>query len=42
VLGKDSATPGAGGSLVISQGDCRKAVEELTGGAPDREPACSP
>ena len=47
VLGRDengdiSASPGPGGSIVISQGDCRKAVEALTGGEPDREPACSP
>ena len=33
---------GAGGSLFISQGECRRAVEKLTGGEPDEEPACSP
>jgi LCP family protein required for cell wall assembly len=33
---------GPGSSLVISQGECEEAVEELTGGAPKREPACSP
>jgi hypothetical protein len=33
---------GAGGSLFISQGECREAVEELTGSAPDNEPQCSP
>jgi LCP family protein required for cell wall assembly len=33
---------GPGSSLVISQGECEQAVEELTGGAPDREPTCSP
>jgi LCP family protein required for cell wall assembly len=46
VLGKRgdqvTAQPGPGGSLFISQGDCRRAVEELTGGDPDRDPACSP
>ena len=29
---------GPGGSLFISQGECREAVEELTGSAPDNEP----
>lgn len=33
---------GPAGSLFISQGECRKAVEELTGGDPDEDPACSP
>jgi LCP family protein required for cell wall assembly len=33
---------GPGASLLISQGECNDAVEELTGGAPKREPACSP
>ncbi len=33
---------GPGSSLLISQGECEEAVEELTGGAPKREPACSP
>ncbi len=33
---------GPGGSLFISQGDCRRAVEELTGGEPDDDPECSP
>ena len=33
---------GPGGSLFISQGECREAVEELTGSAPDNEPQCSP
>jgi LCP family protein required for cell wall assembly len=33
---------GPGGSLLISQGECNDAVEELTGGAPKEEPACSP
>jgi hypothetical protein len=46
VLGKSgdqvTAQPGPGGSLFISQGDCRRAVEELTGDEPDEDPACSP
>jgi LCP family protein required for cell wall assembly len=46
VLGKRgdqiTATPGPGGSLFISEGDCRRAVEELTGGDPREDPACSP
>jgi len=46
VLGKRgdtvTAEPGPGGSLFIGQGDCRRAVEELTGGEPDQDPACSP
>ena len=46
VLGKRgdniTATPGPGGSLFIPQGDCRRAVEELTGGDPDQDPVCSP
>lgn len=33
---------GPGSSLLISQGECNEAVEELTGGAPKEEPACSP
>ena len=33
---------GPGGSLFISEGECRRAVEKLTGGSPKREPACSP
>jgi LCP family protein required for cell wall assembly len=33
---------GPGGSLLISHGECNDAVEELTGGAPREEPACSP
>lgn len=33
---------GPGGSLFISQGECRRAVEKLTGSEPEREPACSP
>jgi LCP family protein required for cell wall assembly len=32
---------GPGGSLLISQGECRRAVEELTGSEPD-DAACSP
>jgi hypothetical protein len=47
VLGRDAdgditAQPGPGGSLFISQGDCRRAVEQLTGAEPDRDPECSP
>jgi LCP family protein required for cell wall assembly len=46
VLGRSgdqvTARPGPGGSLFISQGDCRRAVEELTGDEPDEDPACSP
>jgi LCP family protein required for cell wall assembly len=34
--------PGPGGSLFISEGECRDAVEKLLGGSPDRNPACSP
>ena len=37
-----NATSGPGGSIFISQGDCEKAVKELTGGDPPRQPACSP
>ena len=33
---------GPGGSLFISQGECRRSVEKLTGEAPDEEPECSP
>ncbi|HET8975541.1 MAG TPA: LCP family protein [Solirubrobacterales bacterium] len=42
VLGEKNASAGPGGSIFISQGECRRAVEELTGGDPDKEPACSP
>ena len=46
VLGKDgdeiAATAGPGGSIFIGQGECRRAVEELTGAEPDRDPVCSP
>jgi LCP family protein required for cell wall assembly len=47
VLGKQpdgdiTAQPGPGSSLFISQGDCRRAVETLTGGEPDEDPICSP
>jgi LCP family protein required for cell wall assembly len=43
VLGANGgATPGPGGSLVMSQGECRRAVEKLTGSEPPDEPACSP
>ncbi|MDP9190068.1 MAG: LCP family protein [Actinomycetota bacterium] len=38
---KPSGT-GPGGSLFVSQGECRRAVEKLTGGEPDEDPACSP
>jgi len=34
--------PGPGGSLFISEGECNRAVEDLTGGAPKQDPACSP
>jgi LCP family protein required for cell wall assembly len=30
------------GNLIISQGTCERAVEELTGGPPDETPRCSP
>jgi LCP family protein required for cell wall assembly len=33
---------GPGGSLFVSQGECRRAVEKLVGGSPDEEPECSP
>ena len=33
---------GPGGSLFIPEGECREAVEKLTGGEPPDEPACSP
>ena len=33
---------GPSSSLFISQGECRRAVEELTGGEPDQDPVCSP
>jgi LCP family protein required for cell wall assembly len=46
VLGKDgdeiNATAGPGGSIFIGEGECRRAVEELTGSEPDRDPVCSP
>jgi LCP family protein required for cell wall assembly len=42
VLGKGTAVPGPDTSLLIRQSECRRAVEELTGGEPDRDPACSP
>jgi len=46
VLGKRgdqvTATPGPGASLFIPQGECRRAVEVLTGGPPKRQAACSP
>jgi LCP family protein required for cell wall assembly len=43
VLGaRGGVSPGPGGSLVISQGECRRAVEKLTGSEPKNEPACSP
>ena len=35
-------SPGPAGSLVIPQGECERAVKDLTGGEPDRKPACSP
>ena len=37
-----NASTGPGGSIFIGQGECRRAVEELTGGEPIEEPACSP
>ncbi|MGH2957494.1 MAG: LCP family protein [Solirubrobacterales bacterium] len=40
--GDVTASPGPGGSIFISEGECRRAVEELTGGEPDEDPACSP
>ena len=47
VLGREPdgtlhVSPGPAGSLVIPQGECERAVEDLTGGEPDRKPACSP
>jgi LCP family protein required for cell wall assembly len=43
VLGADGvATPVPDGSLVISEGECRRAVEKLTGGEPQDAPQCSP
>lgn len=42
VLGEQNASTGPGGSIFIGQGECRRAVEELTGGEPVEEPACSP
>jgi LCP family protein required for cell wall assembly len=38
----EPSAPGPGGSLFISEGECNRAVETLTGGAPERDPACSP
>ncbi len=38
----EPSAPGPGGSLFISEGECNRAVEALTGGAPERDPACSP
>lgn len=45
--GKDTnvllpSSDGPGGSLIIPQSECRKAVEKLLGGEPPRTPACSP
>jgi LCP family protein required for cell wall assembly len=40
--GDVTASPGPGGSIFISEGECRRAVEELTGGEPEEDPACSP
>ena len=42
VLGEEGATTGPGGSIFVGQGECRRAVEELTGGEPKEDPACSP
>ena len=42
VLGEKNASTGPGGSIFIGQGECRRAVEELTGREPVEEPACSP
>jgi LCP family protein required for cell wall assembly len=42
VLGEENATSGPGGSISVGEGECRRAVEELTGGEPKEEPACSP
>jgi LCP family protein required for cell wall assembly len=47
VLGRDpdgdiNATPGPGGSIFIGEGECRRAVEELTGSDPRQDPTCSP
>jgi LCP family protein required for cell wall assembly len=42
VLGQKNASAGPGGSIFVGQGECRRAVEELTGSEPEREPACSP
>jgi LCP family protein required for cell wall assembly len=47
VLGREPdgtlhVSPGPAGSLVIPQGECERAVEDLTGGEPDRKPECSP
>jgi LCP family protein required for cell wall assembly len=43
VLGsKGGVSAGPGGSLLMSQGECRRAVEKLTGSEPKHDPACSP
>ena len=42
VLGEKTASPGPGGSLFISEGECEEAVNELTGDDPPRDPECSP
>jgi LCP family protein required for cell wall assembly len=43
VLGADGgASPGPAGSLVYSDSTCEEAVQELVGGDPPRDPACSP
>ncbi len=42
VLGRENFTVGPGDSLFIPQGECRRAVEDLTGGPPRESPACSP
>ncbi|MCE3266152.1 MAG: cell envelope-related transcriptional attenuator [Solirubrobacterales bacterium] len=33
---------GPGGSLSVGEGECRRAVEKLTGGEPREDPLCSP
>jgi LCP family protein required for cell wall assembly len=43
VLGSGgNVSPGPGGSLLMGEGECRRAVEKLLGGDPPEEPACSP
>ena len=42
VLGSENPVAGPGGSLIVSQGECRRAVEQLTGSEPKDEPSCSP